>query len=525
MQLGTTRNPAIDLRWLLATLIAILVLYAILACWTYFTPGVRPIALEPLRAELAETSQREAWQDLGNRCVDIIDERFQADRPLRWLITVFCLLMAVCLLISLIPIVRLDGRSWLFWFHLVLAGICFLCVYKVQRQDTAQEDIPMLRDRVCGVEQPADWQKLGSTLIRIIEIRERCHQSLRKVVFLLGVGFAFPVLMDTRRVWRLIRSVKALETIDDFDDADRHSSGGQEHEHSSARREAALEAYRKGNRLRKTEKEKAIEFYTRAIELDSAIESAYYNRALTYCETVQDELAVADLKTLQARNSELADELTTLFEAWAAGLVQLAQEKAKKGDFKKAVFQCTQSLIYTPNDPYPHVIRAQAYRLLAQYDRAITDLKRALKLDAGCIAAYGELALVHEAAGRYEDSIRNVKRLLKLDPQHADGLNHLAWIHATCPVARLRNGELALKLATRACKLSDCEHWAHLDTLAAAYAQQGDFERAVRWLAKAIERAPDEERGALKSRLQLYQNGKPFRLGGTQPSSETSNEA
>jgi tetratricopeptide (TPR) repeat protein len=512
MQLDMTPNPVVDLRWLLATNIAILVLYAILACWTYFTPGVRPVALEPLRAELAETSQREAWQDLGNRCVDIIDERFQAERPLRWLITAFCLLMAASLLISLIPIVRLDGRRWNFWIHLVLAGICFLLVYKVQSGDTAREDIPLLRDRVCGVEQPADWQKIGSALIRMIELRERCHQGLRKSVLLLGVGFALPVLIDTRRIWRLSRSVKALETIDDFDDADRSPSGGKKHERFSARRQAALEAYRKGNRLRKTEKDKAIEFYTQAIELDSAIESAYCNRALTYCETVQDELAVADLKTLQTRNSALADRLTTLFEAWAAGLVQLAQEKVKGGDFKTAVFQCTQSLIYNPTDPHPHVIRAQAHRLLGQHDQAMTDLARALELDAGCIAAYGEQALVHEAAGRYEDSIRAVKQLLKLDPQHPDGLNHLAWIHATCPVAGLRNGELALKLATRACKLSDGEHWAHLDTLAAAYAQQGDFERAGKWLAKAIKKAPDEERGELRSRLKLYESGKPFRL-------------
>ncbi len=51
-----------------------------------------------------------------------------------------------------------------------------------------------------------------------------------------------------------------------------------------------------------------------------------------------------------------------------------------------------------------------------------------------------------------------------------------------------------------------------MDTLAAAYAESGDFEQAKRWQAKAIEVAPDgKDKQEMRGRLELYKQGKTYR--------------
>ena len=61
------------------------------------------------------------------------------------------------------------------------------------------------------------------------------------------------------------------------------------------------------------------------------------------------------------------------------------------------------------------------------------------------------------------------------------------------------------------------ENWHCVGTLAAAYAESGDFEKAKDWAAKAVEltktdkAASDEDRSEARSRLELYKQGKPYR--------------
>ena len=51
----------------------------------------------------------------------------------------------------------------------------------------------------------------------------------------------------------------------------------------------------------------------------------------------------------------------------------------------------------------------------------------------------------------------------------------------------------------------------YLDTLAAAHAECGEFEQAVRWQERAIEVVTPEARGEYETRLALYRAGTPYR--------------
>lgn len=92
--------------------------------------------------------------------------------------------------------------------------------------------------------------------------------------------------------------------------------------------------------------------------------------------------------------------------------------------------------------------------------------------------------------------------------------NGLVWLQATCPVAHYRDGKKAVESATRACELTKWQEHGCLDTLAASYAEAGDFDTAVKWQKSALELLPKDDEQIRKDyhmRLELYQAKKPYR--------------
>lgn len=101
------------------------------------------------------------------------------------------------------------------------------------------------------------------------------------------------------------------------------------------------------------------------------------------------------------------------------------------------------------------------------------------------------------------------------DPSTLEIMIGLAFFRAACPVAEFRDGAKAVELATKACELMDWKNAWFVNTLAAAYAEAGDFDFAVKWQKRAIDLLPEdaspEVRADYESRLKLYESGKPYR--------------
>src|SRR5207249_1914 len=141
------------------------------------------------------------------------------------------------------------------------------------------------------------------------------------------------------------------------------------------------------------------------------------------------------------------------------------------------------------------------------------DYTEAIRLDPKRAPAYAGRGHAWYRKGEYAKAVEDYERALKLDPKNPLRLDTLAWVLATCPDDDVRDGERAVKLATRACELTRWQDGNCLDTLAAAYAEAGDFDKAVEYEKKALE---DEEFAAAngpgaRARLRLYQRKKPFR--------------
>lgn len=113
----------------------------------------------------------------------------------------------------------------------------------------------------------------------------------------------------------------------------------------------------------------------------------------------------------------------------------------------------------------------------------------------------------------YERAIKDFDEALRLNPKLLKALNNKAWVLASCPDKRYRDGKKAVELATKACELTEWKDPMFLDTLAIAYAETGDFDKAVEYVEKALlnkeyeKEYGDDARGHLK----LFKDKKPFR--------------
>jgi len=115
--------------------------------------------------------------------------------------------------------------------------------------------------------------------------------------------------------------------------------------------------------------------------------------------------------------------------------------------------------------------------------------------------------------GRYEEALEAIDKGLQQFPNSALLNNNKAWLLATCPEEQFRDGKTAIELAKVACVQTSWENVMYLDTLAAAYAEAGDFQSAIDWQEKTIElNGSDIYRNEnLRPRLDLYRAGKPYR--------------
>jgi tetratricopeptide (TPR) repeat protein len=159
-----------------------------------------------------------------------------------------------------------------------------------------------------------------------------------------------------------------------------------------------------------------------------------------------------------------------------------------------------------------HLKLADLYVSGNHLDRAIHHYEKALLLQPGIVRAHVNLGQLYRLKGRAANAIEQYRLALQVEPDQARCLNDLAWVLATDPDASVRNGDEAVELALRACELTGRADPAKLDTLAAAYAEAGRYDKAVETAETAMGLTTEKaEVDGMESRLSLYRAGKAFR--------------
>jgi tetratricopeptide (TPR) repeat protein len=137
--------------------------------------------------------------------------------------------------------------------------------------------------------------------------------------------------------------------------------------------------------------------------------------------------------------------------------------------------------------------RGDAYLSVGDHATAIADYESAIAAIGIVDAENSSSQEIDEASGLY---------------------NNLAWVLATSPNDTVRNGKRAIELAEKSAKLTKYQAPHILSTLAAAYAEAGDFENARKWSQKAVDLAAEEKHhqlDQLQEELDSYKADKPWR--------------
>ena len=144
-------------------------------------------------------------------------------------------------------------------------------------------------------------------------------------------------------------------------------------------------------------------------------------------------------------------------------------------------------------------------------------LRRAVALQPGAAKIRRMLAVTLTLEGAVEDAIEQYRLLARTDTMDLDALNNIAWIRATHPDPRHRDGAEAVRLAELARDRSTEPEAVLYSTLAAAYAEAGRMPDAMSAGARAIElaRAGQDSAAAAGYAQQLacYHEGRPFHFG------------
>jgi len=250
----------------------------------------------------------------------------------------------------------------------------------------------------------------------------------------------------------------------------------------------------------KSDSQSAIADLDKALLLAPGDVIALWLRASNHAQLGETEKALADLDQALQMDAEFSPALRTR----AALLAGTGKAEAAIEDLEKAN-------VSNPQDAETLLQLGMLYLANKNHQKAIERYTSALELAADNPLLLRSRADAYLGVGRQKEALADYEKALAAAPEDSGILNNLAWLLATSPDDSLRDAKRSLKLATQACEITEYRQAHILSTLAAAYAESGDFESAVKWSKKAVEISDESLRDALAKELKSYEEGKPWR--------------
>ena len=247
--------------------------------------------------------------------------------------------------------------------------------------------------------------------------------------------------------------------------------------------------------------DRALGDYARAIQLQPDFPEVYNERGHAYMKTRRNELALEDF----SRAIEL-DPGHVMAHTNRGGVYQLL------GKNKEALEDYGTAIKLSPDSWSTYYNRGHLFTKLGNPDRALDDYDRVIELNPNNSRVHNNRGMLRLKRRRYELALEDFTRAVELEKNFAGAYRNLAMLLAACPDSKYRDAPKAMHNGRRACELSGWKDIAALDALAAACAEGGQFEEALRWQNKALEMAPEKIKPVLRSRLELYERGAPYRL-------------
>ncbi len=282
------------------------------------------------------------------------------------------------------------------------------------------------------------------------------------------------------------------------------------------------------------ELDKSIADYNKAIELQKDIPVYYVNRGVSLHAAGQPAKALEDF-----------DKAISIRDDLSEAYIGRSNVLLGRGDLVRADDNASQAIQLDPNSAEAYNNRGWIRYKAGSIENAMKDFDKSIELDREFSKAFSNRGVLLTEAGKfdlaiadfdaaikleeqsalafmnrggawmgkheYEKARSDFDKALELTPDDSEALNAKAWFLAICTDDSYRDGKKALELAKQACEISGMNDWSHVDTLAAALAETGNFDEAVVVQTKAIELAPNDKKDIGRQRLELYKTGNPFR--------------
>ena len=248
------------------------------------------------------------------------------------------------------------------------------------------------------------------------------------------------------------------------------------------------------------DRQAAIDDVSHALQISPGFMFALLLRGQLYAQGEEWDKALVDAEELIAMAPGSADAL----RLWAA-----AVSNTKKTD--EVLEQLERMHDLTPDDSGLSLRMALLYGAKNDAQRAVDAYSQTIAGEPQNWFAFQGRADTYLNLGQQDKAVEDYEQALQLDPANSGVLNNLAWLLATSPEDKLRNGKRAIELATKACEVTEFKQAHILSTLAAAYAETGDFETAKKWSSKAVELGEGSMKEQLAKELKSYEERKPWR--------------
>jgi len=195
--------------------------------------------------------------------------------------------------------------------------------------------------------------------------------------------------------------------------------------------------------------------------------------------------------------------------------VCLGKTLIQKGRIDDAIAHYQKAMTLRPDHFFARYGLGDALLAKGELDSAIQVCRSALLIRPADPDCHTTLGIALEEKGEPAEAIQHYEKALQVAPRSIPALTNMAWLLATSQDESLRNGRKAVELAGQADQLVGGTNTLVLRTLAASYAENGEFAKAIRTARSAVQLArmhgEDSLTSDLDQQIALYQLGMPYR--------------
>jgi protein O-mannosyl-transferase len=187
----------------------------------------------------------------------------------------------------------------------------------------------------------------------------------------------------------------------------------------------------------------------------------------------------------------------------------------RQGKVDEAISLLQAAVDLRPDNSPAHENLAKALLQKGQVPDALIHYRKLLQLQPDNIEVHNIIGTVLIQQDRVAEGVEEWEKLLAIQPDNGNAMSNLAWVFATSPDQSLRDGPKAVRLAEQALRISGGRIPILFRTLAAAYAESGEFSKAIQTAQLGIGLANSQGNPGLATELEgniaLYQEQKPLR--------------